>query len=601
MKLSYYMQQRLVKRVIDVIMVVLLIITIFPIFWMLFSSFKSNTEILLGKVPFGRAGNDAIVLEARGRSLFVFTSDGALNKFDIDSGALLKRDSVKSMATSFITDDQNVWIGTADRGFIQASIDDFSKRRVFPYEFKNFDINKVVTTVMAQDNKNIWFGVQQKGIEKLLQFDKEKRSFDKEIDFSCDLSPCQATSILKYGNLLWIGTNKGILAFDPSKNSVVRTYSLGQLGLPQIDIKNLTPYNGNLFFTTSSGIYSFSPSSGKILRSFTAQNGLLSDRVNAVYFSGGNMYAGTNGGLSVVDLMTGSVKNFEAVFTPVEGTKDKRLVRADVFGLCSQADSFFAGASSGRISKINISNSSADKTYLVKDGHMVVRWRNYIDLWKNIDFGLYLKNSLIICGITMVLAMIFATLAAYALARFNFPGNQLFSVGVLATQMIPSIMYLIPIYIMFTKLTQLTGFPMKGTYFGLIMIYSAFFIPFSIWILRGFFAAIPVELEEAARIDGCNPFQVFWYVVLPLAVPGIIATGVYVFLTAWDELMFAWVLCNADTMTIPVGIRLFVGNYQNRFDLMMAAATVATLPVMILFFMLQKHIVKGLTAGAVKG
>ena len=234
-------------------------------------------------------------------------------------------------------------------------------------------------------------------------------------------------------------------------------------------------------------------------------------------------------------------------------------------------------------------------------GHPVVHWENYVDMWKNVNFGLYLKNSLIICGSTMVLAMIFSTLAAYALSRFKFPGSDLFSNTILATQMIPAIMYLIPLYIMFVKFTGLTGIPVKGTYTGIILIYSAFFIPFSIWILRGFFASIPKELEEAALIDGCNPFQVFRHVALPLAMPGIIATGIYVFLTAWDELMFAWVLTNADTMTIPVGIRLFVGNYQNRFDLMMAAATVATLPVVILFFMLQKHIVKGLTAGAVKG
>ena len=167
--------------------------------------------------------------------------------------------------------------------------------------------------------------------------------------------------------------------------------------------------------------------------------------------------------------------------------------------------------------------------------------------------------------------------------------------------MIPAIMYLIPIYIMFVKFTMMTGIPVKGTYWGIILIYSAFFIPFSIWILRGFFATIPKELEEAARIDGCSAFQVFWYIALPLAIPGIIATGIYIFLTAWDELMFAWVLTNADTMTIPVGIRLFVGNYQNRFDLMMAAATVATLPVVVIFFLLQRHIVHGLTAGAVKG
>ena len=212
-----------------------------------------------------------------------------------------------------------------------------------------------------------------------------------------------------------------------------------------------------------------------------------------------------------------------------------------------------------------------------------------------------MRNSFIICGAAMFFAMIFATMGAYAVSRFKFPGAHAFSVGILATQMVPGIMFLIPIYSMFVKFYEYTGVPLKGTYFGIIFMYSAFFIPFSIWILRGFFAAIPVELEEAARIDGASPWQVFWHVVLPLAVPGIIATGIYVFLTAWDELMFAWVLTSADTMTIPVGIRNFVGNYQNRFDLIMAAATVATVPVMILFFLLQKHIVKGLTAGAVKG
>jgi multiple sugar transport system permease protein len=235
------------------------------------------------------------------------------------------------------------------------------------------------------------------------------------------------------------------------------------------------------------------------------------------------------------------------------------------------------------------------------EGKVELRWSNYVDMWKNVNFGLYLKNSIIICGATMFFAMVFSTLAAYALSRFRFPGSDLFSNATLATQMIPAIMYLIPIYIMFVKFTLLTGIPVKGTYWGIILIYSAFFLPFSIWILRGFFASIPNELEEAARIDGCSAFQVFWYIALPLAIPGIIATGIYIFLTAWDELMFAWVLTNADTMTIPVGIRLFVGNYQNRFDLMMAAATVATIPVVVLFFLLQRHIVRGLTAGAVKG
>jgi multiple sugar transport system permease protein len=276
-------------------------------------------------------------------------------------------------------------------------------------------------------------------------------------------------------------------------------------------------------------------------------------------------------------------------------------VDAEIFSKVSANGMLYLGGSSGNLYKYDQAAGKIIAQTKLPRGHLLVRWHNYVDMWRNVNFGLYLKNSLIICGFTMFFAMIFSTLAAYALSRFRFPGSDLFSNSILATQMIPAIMYLIPLYIMFVKFTVLTGIPVKGTYSGMILIYSAFFIPFSIWILRGFFAAIPRELEEAALIDGCSRFKVFWHIALPLAIPGIIATGIYIFLTAWDELMFAWVLTNADTMTIPVGIRLFVGNYQNRFDLMMAAATVATLPVVVLFFSLQKYIVKGLTAGAVKG
>ena len=276
-------------------------------------------------------------------------------------------------------------------------------------------------------------------------------------------------------------------------------------------------------------------------------------------------------------------------------------VDGEVFSRARSGGFLYLGTSGGKIYKYDLRAEKITAQTRLPRGHLLVRWYNYVDMWRNVNFGLYLRNSLIICGFTMLIAMVFSTMAAYALSRFRFPGTDLFSNSILATQMIPAIMYLIPLYIMFVKFTLMSGIPVKGTFHGMILIYSAFFLPFSIWILRGFFASIPKELEEAALIDGCSRLQVFWYVALRLAIPGIIATGIYIFLTAWDELMFAWVLTNADTMTIPVGIRLFVGNYQNRFDLMMAAATVATLPVVVLFFMLQRHIVRGLTAGAVKG
>lgn len=231
-----------------------------------------------------------------------------------------------------------------------------------------------------------------------------------------------------------------------------------------------------------------------------------------------------------------------------------------------------------------------------------IHYENYIEMWKNVNFFQYFRNSIIICASTTVVALTIATLAGYAVSRFQFPGANIFGATVLATQMVPGIMFLLPLYLMFIQVQDKLGIRLINTYQGVVIVYSAFFIPFSIWILRGFFASIPLELEEAAIIDGCSRFGAFIRVILPVARVGLIATGVYIFLMAWDELLFAWVLTtSADVATIPVGIRLYVGNYQNRYDLLMAAGCVTTLPVLVMFFGLQKYFVTGMTAGAVKG
>ena len=226
---------------------------------------------------------------------------------------------------------------------------------------------------------------------------------------------------------------------------------------------------------------------------------------------------------------------------------------------------------------------------------------NYVEMWQRVEFFKYFKNSVIVCGTTTLIALFIATFAGYAVSRFKFPGSGIFGAAVLATQMVPGIMFLLPLYLMFIKIQDTLGIRIINTYAGLIIVYSAFFIPFSIWILRGFFAGIPRELEEAAVIDGCSKFGAFIRIILPIARIGMIATGIYIFLMAWDELLFAWVLTtSSDVATIPVGIRLYVGNYQNRYDLLMAAGSVTTLPVLIIFFGLQKQFIRGMTAGAVK-
>ena len=601
LQISYYMKQRIIKRIIDVFMVAFLIITLFPIFWMVYCSFKDNTDILTGKMWPSRAASNVISIDCDGKDYFICTADGKITKMN-EKNRMLKSKSIKSAATSFAFDDKYIWVATSNKGLAKVKRDTLKKAATFRYPLYGIDPNKVASSVIFKEGNRIWVSLELKDFEGVLEFDTNVNKFLRLIDIKSDMTPFQVLTISKIGNDLLVGGDKGMLSVDLKAGKVARIYPL-EVDSITTKVWRIVNTDGKLYLGTSQGLLDFSLKSGRYLKRYSSDNGLISSQVGQIKIYGDEMYLGTNRGLSLLNMRTGAIRNFEDIFTRIKngGKKEDGYVSGDVLSIYKRDGILMLGSTSGRLTLFDAASEKIKGTLTIKSGHLLFRWMNYVDMWHNIDFGLYLRNSLIICGISMIIAMIFATMAAYAFSRFKFPGADLFGNLILATQMIPAIMYLIPLYIMFVKFNEITGIPLKGTFPGIILIYSAFFIPFSIWILRGFFAAIPKELEEAARIDGCSQFQVFWHIVLPLAVPGIIATGVYIFLTAWDELMFAWVLCNADTMTIPVGIRLFVGNYQNRFDLMMAAATVATIPVMVLFFMLQKYIIKGLTAGAVKG
>jgi multiple sugar transport system permease protein len=222
-------------------------------------------------------------------------------------------------------------------------------------------------------------------------------------------------------------------------------------------------------------------------------------------------------------------------------------------------------------------------------------------MWQTVDFEKYLINSLIICTVAAAAATALASFAGYALARFRFKGSRPLSLGVIGTQLIPGSMFLLPTFIGFIWLKQNTPIHLYDTRLGMILVYTAFFTPVAIYFMRYFFSAIPKDLEEAAMVDGCSPFGAFVRIVLPAAAPGLIATFVYAFLFAWDELLFVASLTQTHAETIPIGIRNFIGNYQEKTAQLMAAGVVSTLPVLIAFFVTQRWLVKGITAGAVKG
>jgi multiple sugar transport system permease protein len=223
------------------------------------------------------------------------------------------------------------------------------------------------------------------------------------------------------------------------------------------------------------------------------------------------------------------------------------------------------------------------------------------DMWQTIDFSKYFLNSLLICTGSALAATAFASSAGYALARFRFKGARPFGVAVIGTQLIPGSMFLLPLFIGFIWLKQNVGLALYDTHLGMVIVYTAFFTPVAIWFMRSFFLAIPKDLEEQAMVDGCTGFGAFWRIVLPNAAPGLVACFVYAFLFAWDELLFVASLTQDTAETIPIGIRGFIGNYQQYTAQLMAAGVVSTLPVLIAFFATQRWLVKGLTAGAVKG
>jgi multiple sugar transport system permease protein len=214
----------------------------------------------------------------------------------------------------------------------------------------------------------------------------------------------------------------------------------------------------------------------------------------------------------------------------------------------------------------------------------------------NSAFPTFFKNSLIVAGSTAFVVTIIASLSGYALSRFNFRAKYWIVALMLLTQMFPLVMLVAPIF----KILSPLGLTNSLT--GLVVVYSAFNVPFATFLMQSFFDGIPKDLEEAAMIDGATQFVAFRQIILPLTLPGIAATLGFVFTAAWSELLFALMLISGnDAATFPVGLLSFVSKFSVNFGQMMAAGVLALIPACLFFLLIQRYLVQGLTAGAVKG
>jgi multiple sugar transport system permease protein len=222
------------------------------------------------------------------------------------------------------------------------------------------------------------------------------------------------------------------------------------------------------------------------------------------------------------------------------------------------------------------------------------------DMWTTVPLGRYFVNSLVVCTISAIASVAIAVLAAYAVSRYRFHGRSSFTTVVLSTQMFPGILFLLPLYLIFVNISKTTGINLYGSRLGLIITYLTFTLPFAIWMLVGYFDSIPRELDEAAKVDGNGPLGALFRVVIPAAVPGIVAVVIYAFMTAWGEVLFASIMTDDNTRTLAVGLEGFANLNNVYWNQIMAASLTVSVPVVAGFLLLQRFLVSGMTAGAVK-
>lgn len=600
------------------------LVNLMPLLWMVFSSLKENRDLQAGTLGFSRSQSRVVALLPRREGVLAGTDNGDIHLMRLESQGLVVRGTraMGSWGAAYSLQEESLWVLSGEDGILLMDAGSLSERKRWSIDeirqafvdrlpggvWADLTPGSVEASSILSVGEQVFATFRSKGFPGVIALDRKTGGlrflvFGQELPFAID----QFLDLGK-GRVAMVG-DKGVVLWQTSNSRSTDQFLWGQ-DLPAERSALVVALDDSLLLCQRNHAEVFSLPGRKVVRTLDTASGLRGGKILAVTADERRIWFGTASGIYGIDRRAGAVQATQEDsldLLPVEHPVGNAWMSSGVLGVAYSGGRLWMGGGQGEIAMGRIAGPLVmERDGRLPQGERTIRLENYRDLWQKMDFGLFLRNSLLISLAVTFLSVFLALFSAYALARLRFPGKEAFGLATLATQAIPGVALLIPLFMTFlwlqkssreTKWFGEAGVQLVGTWWGVTLLYSVFFVPFSIWILRAFFQALPRDLEAAAQLDGCSSWGAFYRVVLPAVRPGILVTGVYVFLSVWDELLFAWVLTAEKTYTVPVGVRLFAGNYQTRFDLMMAAATVATLPVLAMFFLLQRRIIAGIAPG----
>jgi ABC-type glycerol-3-phosphate transport system permease component len=397
-------------------------------------------------------------------------------------------------------------------------------------------------------------------------------------------------SVLAAGDKVIMGIRgeffPGIAIFDTESQQL--SWITEATGLPSASIQNIIQISEReVLVVHDMGFSIIQIDAGKIIRNF------MFGEYGLPYLDEQNLYIKTlpNNKISINYGTGGLIFDLDKFITE---PAQEQIYLSPLISYYDESNGYkWIGYSDGRLELLNDSNVQI-KANTVPKGARSFQWSNYQDIMKIMPLESFVKNSMLISIAISLLCTILAILPSYAIARLNFFGKSVFAKIMLSSQVLSSLPFLIPIFVIFIIL-QMKSFHMFNSFFTIIFVNTAFFLPLTVQFMFNIFKAIPSNLEESAMMDGCSPWKTFWRVIIPTIRSSLVTCFIYVFLFAWDEILFIWILStDSTTATLPVGVRMAVGQMANRPELLMAFSVIASLPPMILFAFAQPFLLKSL-------